>query len=428
MEHARVETRPGSPYWYAIFEHDGHRERRSLKVKIAGQPPDASTGNDGDAAYYRSRDKAMQLAASLSANTQEEANSRRLAKVAFKITTNRNLNSLPIGELPQFWRKHVLQSANPNRRHVQVVDLWFKRLCSYLRKANPKVRFVGHISFTDAEGFYRHWTKTIGLSSKTCRDGLYLLRQTFEVLVAHDMAPNNVFKAVRAEPVVTTSKRPYSDAEIRLILAVVRDDDDWRVLVKLLLLCALRLGDACQITWKVMFSDVDGIGIQSKTKGRFIAPLYQPLAKELQQRYKAMRSPPLETYVFPTLAERYKKDSGTVSQAFMRILKQAGFSENPASMLAVRVKPTRGKRCINIRGAHAFRTTLATRAYVAGVPVEIIRRLTGHTSTALEKHYLQPEAEDIKKMISDKLPNLLQLAATGSANNQPGKRRRIKRK
>ena len=96
---------------------------------------------------------------------------------------------------------------------------------------------------------------------------------------------------------------------------------------------------------------------------------------------------------------------------FIKVLKLAGFSDDTASPKAIRVRPIRGRRAINIIGTHALRTTLSTRAIVAGVPPALVKKVTGHSNVGtLEKHYFQPEVEEVRTQFTDKLPNFLALA------------------
>lgn len=63
---------------------------------------------------------------------------------------------------------------------------------------------------------------------------------------------------------------------------------------------------------------------------------------------------------------------------------------------------------ISVRGWHSFRTTWITLALSAGLPMELVRRVSGHTTTdVVLKHYFKPGREDFRRAIQSAMPNLL---------------------
>jgi integrase len=60
------------------------------------------------------------------------------------------------------------------------------------------------------------------------------------------------------------------------------------------------------------------------------------------------------------------------------------------------------------RGWHAFRTSFVTLALSAGMPMELVQRVTGHRTVAVvQKHYFQPGREQFRKAFKDAMPNML---------------------
>ena len=63
---------------------------------------------------------------------------------------------------------------------------------------------------------------------------------------------------------------------------------------------------------------------------------------------------------------------------------------------------------ISVRGWHSFRTTWITLALSAGLPMELVRRVSGHTTTdVVLKHYFKPGREDFRRAVQAAMPNLL---------------------
>ncbi|MCC5848525.1 MAG: tyrosine-type recombinase/integrase [Verrucomicrobia bacterium] len=66
------------------------------------------------------------------------------------------------------------------------------------------------------------------------------------------------------------------------------------------------------------------------------------------------------------------------------------------------------KNAASVRDWHALRVTFVTIALSAGVPMELVRRITGHrTVDIVLKHYFRPDREHFKAVMVDKMPFVL---------------------
>jgi integrase len=67
-----------------------------------------------------------------------------------------------------------------------------------------------------------------------------------------------------------------------------------------------------------------------------------------------------------------------------------------------------GKRRASVRDFHSFRVTWVTLALTAGVPLELVQKVTGHkTVDVVTKHYSQPGREAFRKALESAMPRLL---------------------
>jgi len=67
-----------------------------------------------------------------------------------------------------------------------------------------------------------------------------------------------------------------------------------------------------------------------------------------------------------------------------------------------------GKRRASVRDFHSFRVTWVTLALTAGVPLELVQKVTGHKTTDIVlKHYFQPGQEDFRRALTAAMPKLL---------------------
>jgi len=77
-----------------------------------------------------------------------------------------------------------------------------------------------------------------------------------------------------------------------------------------------------------------------------------------------------------------------------------------------------GQRAASVMDWHALRATWVTLALTAGVPVELVRRVTGHaTVEVVLKHYFRPDRDQFKAALTGALPEV----PTGKVGNQKPK-------
>lgn len=94
-----------------------------------------------------------------------------------------------------------------------------------------------------------------------------------------------------------------------------------------------------------------------------------------------------------------------IGKKFLRV-QQKSIKKDIRSM--TQVKRRKGQRAASIRDWHALRATFVTLALSAGVPVELVRRVTGHaTVEVVLKHYFRPDREQFKAALVGAMPKVL---------------------
>jgi hypothetical protein len=72
-----------------------------------------------------------------------------------------------------------------------------------------------------------------------------------------------------------------------------------------------------------------------------------------------------------------------------------------------------------VRDFHSFRVTWITLALAAGVPLELVQRVTGHrTVEVVMKHYFRPGREDFRTAILKAMPKMLTDSGQKSARDE----------
>ena len=143
-------------------------------------------------------------------------------------------------------------------------------------------------------------------------------------------------------------------------------------------------------------------------------------------------------FVFPRQARTYQTNPDAITDRVRQVLKAAGFAELPKPdknakpdtagtgeplpvpdpstsdqapsppVKTIQAVRRGGKRNASLYDFHSFRVTWVTLALTAGIPLEIVQKVTGHkTAEIVMTHYFQPGREQFRKLIESKMPALL---------------------
>ena len=118
----------------------------------------------------------------------------------------------------------------------------------------------------------------------------------------------------------------------------------------------------------------------------------------------------------PAVARRVGVTKGSVSvylaemekRTGLKIVRQNGHKRPEKCRGEVHVDRKRGVRRASVRDFHSFRVTWITLALAAGVPLELVQRVSGHKTTEVVlKHYFRPGRDAFKKALENAMPALL---------------------
>lgn len=85
-----------------------------------------------------------------------------------------------------------------------------------------------------------------------------------------------------------------------------------------------------------------------------------------------------------------------------------GVSMTASIARLTREERAQGVNAASVRDWHTMRTTFVTLALTAGIPAELVQRVTGHKTVAVVmEHYFRPDREQFKAAFSDALPDVL---------------------
>jgi site-specific recombinase XerD len=208
----------------------------------------------------------------------------------------------------------------------------------------------------------------------TVRRHLAYLRAAYRYAVRHDLAGSDPTADVKLPRLPDIEPATYSNEELRRIHAAIGTERE-EVAFHLFAFGGLRLGEAAALTWAEV--DLDGWQLRLTGKGgKFrrvpLHPALHDLLRERRQRSDA--EPVIWTPQRRPLASR------TLGTALRQLVDRADVHTAQPS--------------------HAFRRTVATVMYEAGVRTRVIERIMGWAPRTMhERHYLRVASEQMHDAI-----------------------------
>jgi len=172
---------------------------------------------------------------------------------------------------------------------------------------------------------------------------------------------------------------------------------------------AMRRADCCLLRKNAVDLAAGKITVRTaKTR----KPIQIPLTAALRKLLDGLGADDSE-YLFPALASQFRRNPKLITDRTKDVLHDAGFSftddgPDPRMSMSATREMGKGVRRASTRDFHSFRGTWVTLALTAGVPIEMVCLVTGHTSAdTLRKHYFLPGFEDFRRVLSEKLPSVI---------------------
>ncbi|MFC1460981.1 tyrosine-type recombinase/integrase [Verrucomicrobiota bacterium] len=153
----------------------------------------------------------------------------------------------------------------------------------------------------------------------------------------------------------------------------------------------------------------------------------KPISEKKLRRMIAIFESYVDTKSLPRTARDLGVSKSTVSLHLHEIEGRTGLQvipRNPPPTPAehrgdISAEREAGVKRASIRDFHSFRVTWITLALSAGIPLELVQRVTGHKTTEVVlKHYFRPGREDFRQIIKTNMPKLLTASKTPSVPAQ----------
>ena len=399
-----LEMRSTSKWWYGRFNANGKRYCKNLGVEIRGARPD-KLSNKSNEAFEKSRARAEAKLEQLQEDAKKKGHSEELVQAIHEIRTGRRVSAIPLVNIADSWEK-ILRERPMSPRYVVWAKSVFKSLNLFIQANYPRVDDMAGVTHDIASNFMRHESQR-GISPRSWNAELTLLRSAFRRLRREAGIAENPFIDMPKKEEDTLFHKPFTPEELKTILDAARNDDFIRPVIVTGICTAMRRGDCCLLKWSAVDLPSQFITIKVLKTGKPAQiPMFPMLHDELS------RALPIRgEYVFPDQAAMYQSNPMGITLRVRRIFKTAGFSDDEKDdnhVAHVTSERKQGIRRVSVRDFHSFRTTWITLALSANVPMELVRKVTGHrTVDVVLEHYFQPGREDFRKIIETSMPKLL---------------------
>lgn len=264
---------------------------------------------------------------------------------------------------------------------------------SWMRDRHPAVSdisAVGRAAVNEYVDFYAG-----GHAAMTTNKTVFLLRGIMDAMGAASGLAANPFDHVRQLPWDSHPRRSLGRDEIsRLLKAATDEGGDYRLLFLVAMYTGQRLGECCSLKWEDI--DIQRGVIQlvpSKTRkyanGQLVTiPLHWKLMQALLETPAESRVGP----VMPSLARAYRANRWCAKMALARIFKAAG--------IATSVKLADRKWSCPDASFHSLRHSFVSFAANSGVPLEFLRSIVGHKTTAMTRHYYHADEDGLRMAVA----------------------------
>jgi integrase len=429
----RIEAGTVRPFWYGRFKINGRRLCQNLGVKVHGNPPTSlSLRDEGDAAFERSRAAAQAKLESIVEEARSSRDAARLVEKLYQIKTGETIRTVKLAELPDEWAK-IARKRPPDERYASQCQSKLKQFASFINGQNSEAEEIAHVTRALARAFLAAEDKR-GITSKTWNDTLVLLRATFQHLLPAGSI--NPFSGIPTRETETVFRKPFTPEELKAILDAAQSDNFIRPVMVTGICTAMRRGDCCLLKWPEVDLERRFITVKTAKTGQTVSiPVFPMLFDELAARSGKNSKPrgkKPDGYVFPDQAAMYLENPDGITWRVRKVFAAAGFKDveenvgqeskvdGPTSEVAltngdvvvvggeIHAQRNGGLRRASVRDFHSFRVTWVTLALTAGVPLELVQKVTGHKTTDIVlKHYFQPGREGFRKALQSAMPNLL---------------------
>lgn len=293
---------------------------------------------------------------------------------------------------------------------MDMYESQYTRLVRWVAANAPEVVEMRHLTRATAERFMDYLAGE--LSTNSYNKYLTLFTRVWKVLEETARITANPWEKIRPKSVQSFTRRELTIEELRRVCGSV--EGEMRTLFAIGIYTGLRLGDCALLDWgavdmvRGMISTIPHKTARHAHGKPVVIPLHPALAAILSETPTEART----GFVVPGLAEKYSRDSASVTDTIQRIFTGCGIRTTE--------KDETDKRARVVVGFHSLRHTFVSMAANAGAPLALIQSIVGHSNPTMTRHYYHESETALKNAVAA-LPDVNgDNAPTDEAATMPG--------
>ena len=331
----------------------------------------------------------VQEAADMAANgTLNEINARNLISQIYGISTGEKLETYTVRE----WCVRFMTQKEAEIK-AGTIENYQKALIPFLdwlgeRADNP----LSTLTRDTVEDFRTH---LLGhLSPSTCNVRMSKLSTCFRAAVPSKIPTNPAANLTNAKLPTGQEKLPFTEDEVRMILAAA--NDRWTGMVLMAVYAGTSMIDAAKMTWEQVDLAGQRITYRRTKKGKDGEPIWIPMHDRLAEWFME-RAGDHGGPVFGAFRDKVVNRNVVPSVQFNKLVDRAGVD--------VPYYTAPDGRKVRRKTFHSLRHLANSAMANAGVAPDIRMELMGHSSAASNKTYTHLKWETLADAVS-KLPSL----------------------
>lgn len=395
-----LELRATSKRFYSRLIINGKRRVIPLTTEYEGTPPpNLRLRCEGDAAFERSRGKALQEEMTLREGLQRPDSEVKLRKRVYEVMTGSKFETVKVADLYDISKNHARERVW-SQRHSDQVKAKHARFLVYLKDKCPRVEFAHQVTRKMAEDFLNDYQEKTNCTAKTINDVKTMLQGLWTVAEKLNLLEGNPFRGIAKSTHISSTKENFTSEQVEAILQESEKDPDLQTLIVVALSTGMRMVDCCYLEWSSVDLEKRMIVVPAQKKS--MKPVHIPFFGRLEELIQTARSENAdEKYVFPRARYLYERDKQYFTRAFSALLVRIGFTDDENRETSIRITLEGGGcRRRPLRSFHGLRTTWMTMALNGGISLEDVQKICGSLDTeTILKHYFRTNSERLREKL-----------------------------
>jgi integrase len=399
-----LELRQTSKRFYSRIVINGKRRVIALKTEYQGKPPpNMRLREQGDAAFERSRGKALEEEARLREKLQRSDSEVKLRKRVYEVLTGQEFKVVKIDDLFDISSKHTRERPWSERYQAQVRSK-ADALLQYLKEHHPEIEHAHQLNRQIAESFLNNHQAQTNCSAKTFNDVKAMLQGLWTVAEELGLLEGNPFRGIARRAYISATKEIFTPEQVEDILKESEKDPELHTVIVVALSTGMRMVDCCHLEWSSI--DLKERMVEVPAQKKNMQPANIPFFGHLEELILAAKAENADSkYVFPRVRYLYERDKQYFTRSFSALLLRIGFTDDENRETSIRVTLEGGCRRRPLRSFHGLRTTWMTMALNGGISLEDVQKICGSIDTeTVLKHYFRSNGARLRAKLRATMP------------------------